>query len=789
MAASLTVGSPDGGAAPTSPLRVAAALYTLFVVYGCLVPLDFTPVPWSEAWASYRHIPEFRPGPSSRTDFTANVLLFLPLAFLWAGSIGAGWRRLGAISKSLLVWTAAVLFQAALEFAQVYAPPRSVSLWDVLAAACGAAIGVAAWSAAGGAVRRALERWSAARGRQGVAGWLVAPYSIFLLLYNVIPADLTLNAASLLGKWDHGLIRPIPFTSLGGDPVTAGLGLAAEALLWMPLAALLVIGGRARGFAAWGLTVLFAVGVEAVQLLVRSRVSDSTDVLSAAAGAGAGVLVALRLRRDRAADEASGADFPHLLLASLLAAVAWTALLVAGYCYPFDFHYQASELPARIDALTAIPFRSYWLATEARAFSDLLTQLALFAPFGALAALAMTRVKAPWAGRAGALASLLAAGAVAGGIEALQLFLPRKVPDSTDILAAAIGGLGGYAATRAIQRALRRDTPSTTDAPSGAPAARSRRSRRAAKMLTRTLIATILLLAAAFIAAESPAVPYNVRELFAKGGHLALLGFPLAVLAAFTPPMLFARWCAQGAWGRAAILPVFVLGHALVVWTGIRIGAPMEAIHDIVGSPILHWPGDLEIMGRFLALFGAVTTLFTGGALLAALLVEPRPGSSLRALARWFVLAIPLLLVSHLIVVRAASTDNLVELMAGGGTLLSSICLGAWLLNAAVGASALAAVMRQRAKLLAAAAVLAAGVPFGWAALTLGTEPVIVKYGDVFSAMQFLFSADRAHYASGSELLTRYVLAHAGVVAMAALVQMPFAGHRRQAGAARQESP
>ena len=51
-----------------------------------------------------------------------------------------------------------------------------------------------------------------------------------------------------------------------------------------------------------------------------------------------------------------------------------------------------------------------------------------------------------------------------------------------------------------------------------------------------------------------------------------------------------------------------------------------------------------------------------------------------------------------------------------------------------------------------------------------------------FSAMQFLFSADREHYATGRALQIRYAIAHAGVVVAAALVQMPFAG---RAGARR----
>lgn len=292
MEAPLPSGSAARGEGALSTLRVAAAVYSLFVVYGCLVPLDFTPVPWADAWAKYRHILEFHPGRSFRNDFIANVLLFIPLAFLWAGSLGAGWRRAKGLATSALVWVAAVLFQAALEFGQVYTPPRSVSLWDVIAAAWGAAGGIAAWWILGSAVARALERWNAMHDRRGVAGWLVLPYAAFLVLYNIIPADMTLNAASLQAKWDRGFIHFLPFASLGEDPVAAAFGIATEALLWLPLAALLVLGGRARPFAAWGLTLLLAVGLEALQLTVQSRVSDTTDVFSAAAGAGAGVLLA-----------------------------------------------------------------------------------------------------------------------------------------------------------------------------------------------------------------------------------------------------------------------------------------------------------------------------------------------------------------------------------------------------------------------------------------------------------------------------------------------------------------
>jgi VanZ family protein len=439
---------------------VAAALYTLFVVYGCIIPLDFRPVRWPQAWAVYRHIPAFDTHHVhlSKTDFIANVLLFVPLAFLWAGSIGAGWRRAGAVAKSLGVWVAAVLFQAGLEFAQIYVPPRSVSLWDVIAGAYGAVGGIALWCVVGGRVRRLFERWDAAQGRRGVSGWLVAPYAVFLLLYNILPADLTLSTQALYTKWEKGFVHPIPFAAIGHEPVTALLGLAAETLLWLPLSLLLLLGTRLRGFRAWGFALLYAVAIEAVQVLVQSRISDASDIICAAVGAGAGVWIGLRFRKAPAGASpvANSATAQGVFVATSLAAIGWTWVLVTGFCYPFDFVYKPRQIAARTDLLLSLPIHAPWLWGRTLDVLQILTRMILFAPFGLLVAIAAGCVVAPWVRRAGAVASFVVAGGIAGGIEVLQVFLPSRSANSADIAVAALGGLAGFLATSALRRALER---------------------------------------------------------------------------------------------------------------------------------------------------------------------------------------------------------------------------------------------------------------------------------------------------------------------------------------------
>jgi hypothetical protein len=58
--------------------------------------------------------------------------------------------------------------------------------------------------------------------------------------------------------------------------------------------------------------------------------------------------------------------------------------------------------------------------------------------------------------------------------------------------------------------------------------------------------------------------------------------------------------------------------------------------------------------------------------------------------------------------------------------------------------------------------------------LAFGLEANVLKYGQNFSALQFLLSADRAHLASGPGLAMRYGLACcAGLLALA-FAQWPF---------------
>jgi hypothetical protein len=125
------------------------------------------------------------------------------------------------------------------------------------------------------------------------------------------------------------------------------------------------------------------------------------------------------------------------------------------------------------------------------------------------------------------------------------------------------------------------------------------------------------------------------------------------------------------------------------------------------------------------------------------------------------------------VIVHQAATDNLTELLAGRASLAAFV----WVL-VAVGALAaaggllavwVAAPMRWRRLLpgLLICVVLAA------LGLWLGLESAVVKYGQVFSALQFLLSAQRDAYVAGWALWLRLAGVLFTVVLCGAVMQYP----------------
>jgi VanZ family protein len=112
---------------------LAFVAYLAFVVYGSLLPFELRDLSFPQALQAFADIRFLDLDVASRADWIANIVLYIPLAFLgctWA----AGTRRL-KVARSFaigLVFVFCVSIAVTIEFTQLFFAPRTVSLNDLL---------------------------------------------------------------------------------------------------------------------------------------------------------------------------------------------------------------------------------------------------------------------------------------------------------------------------------------------------------------------------------------------------------------------------------------------------------------------------------------------------------------------------------------------------------------------------------------------------------------------------------------------------------------------------------
>ncbi len=458
-----------------APRRVHYALLlvamAVFAVYGSLVPLDYHRLPWDQAVAKFRRISWLELGVVHRADWVANILLFVPLGFLGLAVGEAdcrpGWRTVLLWPISLAVWSALSL---AIEFTQLWFPPRTVSLNDLIAETIGAALGSLLWFAAGQRGTDWFRRFTAASAGEGLAAIVLPAYLVFLAITHLMPLDLSLSPGELWDKYQAGKILLVPLTMPHNNPLEMVTKYAWNAVFFLPVGWLLAhvpawsFGGRqSRWFAA---TVGAAVcgTIELAQLFVLTRFTDVTDVLLGTLLVVLGWELAARFspvartaHGALTAHGASGGASPGLFarsgsgaraawgpaLAWLAAVLLWWTVIAYVSWRPLAFRLDPRDVAQRLERFSLIPFYDYYRQSEFKSFDNVLRRLIVFAPLGLGAALAWRSL-----GRPPAAWWLWPLGMVqAGVIEAAQFFLPGKVPSTTDfVLGSAGAGLGLYLA-------------------------------------------------------------------------------------------------------------------------------------------------------------------------------------------------------------------------------------------------------------------------------------------------------------------------------------------------------
>lgn len=517
--------------------------YTVFVVYGSLVPLDYRPVPLDQALHAFRNIPFLKLGLESRADWVSNGTLYLPLGYLTATAL---LRSLGCALR-LPALLLACVFCAALavgvEFTQLFFPPRTVSLNDLLAEGIGSVLGVALSPFLLPWLKRFLARWDL--GGRDLGVHLLEVYAVAYLLLCMFPYDLLLSVPELRGKvesssWGWWLSAANP------RPTLVALHLGVEIVMAMPYGLLMA---RRRNQANTGLAraamlgLVLGLGIEAGQFLIASGISQGVSVLSRIAGVMLGV-VAWRARDRLGLEQLSGLLRRHVFALGLAYAVILAA--VNGW---FLFRWQGLDAAAaQWTAVRLMPFYYHYYTTEAQALFSLGSVALIYLPVAALG----------WAFRWSTTTTAAFAAATCLMVEIGKLFLVGAHPDPTNLLiAAAVCVL----ALRTVALANRRQAhaPDVSDMPPTPVSAPTVTANSTGDRQRHSLIAALALLClatAGISASLFPAFPALLIVLL--GACAAVVWFrpvlALAIIPAALPVLDLAPWSGRFYWDEFDLL-------------------------------------------------------------------------------------------------------------------------------------------------------------------------------------------------------------------------------------------
>ena len=427
----------------TMPIRnrhhafLAFFAWLIFVVYGSLLPFELRGISLSEAIDTFSRIRFLDLGIVSRADWIANILLYIPLAFLACSWIGGdshrGPLKALAVPATLLICIGTAV---AVEFTQTFYAPRTVSLNDLLAESIGTFLGIAIWSFYGTPIRKLLDAF-AEGGRASIYA-AISIYGIAYILLALFPYDFIISLDELKWKLSSDHLGWILAGSCGSW-LRCGAQMLGEFLAIMPLGLLLSLANRRLS-----LTRVFVVGaglslfLELCQILLASGVSQGASILLRAGGLVGGVMLGRFLHQQGIGPIAKlTRRFALFLAIPYLIAVA---ALNSWFGSPWvDIGSAADRL---LSDVRFLPFYYHYFSTETHAVASLLAQFTMYAPIGILIwARDIGTVRSPSRhfGVVGMAAAMLAL-----PIELGKLFVPPQHPDFTNLLIAASGAMFAY---------------------------------------------------------------------------------------------------------------------------------------------------------------------------------------------------------------------------------------------------------------------------------------------------------------------------------------------------------
>lgn len=438
-------------------MRLLCLLWAVFVVYGSLVPFDFTPVPWDEAWRRLTTAPMLNLGIESRADWVANGVLYLPVGFLTTGMLMQPDRRGLAqyLTAGLLGFSSGAFLAVGVEFAQTAFPPRTVSRNDMAAEIIGTAIG--ALIALAGA--RKFQALVAGLGQGGTS--LTRQLGIFYaLLFPAIvlfPFDLLLDAdewrrklaGAQVGLWLAGSSVKMGVITLFAKLLIETLAVAPLGALWAAWRRRISPGQYSSAAQQWLVGAMLGLLVEFAQLAFASGQSQGASVLTRAAGFALGGWVYQRGRLISLESVRSGVRQITLPIGFVLLPL----LLLVNGAWRGPWLAPEQAIRRLLSDIKFLPFYYHYYTTEAQAVVSLVAVSLSYAPLGILG----------WAWLARPSAMAMLATILSAGMELSKLFSQNTHPDPTNLwIAAASTWLTQSVLQKAFSQPLQRLYGKTT---------------------------------------------------------------------------------------------------------------------------------------------------------------------------------------------------------------------------------------------------------------------------------------------------------------------------------------
>ena len=424
--------------------------YVSFVIYGSLVPLDYRPHSFDEAWAIFQTVPYLNLGAASRADWIANGVLYVPVGFFTCHWLSHAFQRLPTVILLALAAVFSVELAVGVEFMQVSFPPRTVSLNDIYAECIGGFLGMWLFTRHANWFQSLLQ--SLLHDTHQLKLLILQAYGVAYLAFALFPYDVVISWAELDAKLDADNWG---WWIAGDHPSITWLFLkcAADILQTLPFGIWLAYHKPQRKTTyarAFVFGLLLGLGLEMAKLFLITGTSQGMSVLTKMLG------VAFGLAIYRSQSKFSIDRLSTILKRLVLPLTAMYLLVLLKVNGLMDASWHGLDAArASWDQTRFIPFYYHYFTTEGKALFSLVNVSFSYLPVAILG----------WGYRRSAGFAALASMLLAFGIETCKLFSSGTHPDPTNILIAGVAtGVMGrllWLLTNETTRVSETDTPST----------------------------------------------------------------------------------------------------------------------------------------------------------------------------------------------------------------------------------------------------------------------------------------------------------------------------------------